>query len=251
MDKNLVQANERVDELYANDIKIIQSPEVFSFSLDAVLLAHFAKPYTKANGRIVDLCAGNGAVGLFLTAKTKAQINLVEIQPRLADMAQRSVKLNHLDEQVTVYNIDLKQTNDYLAKDSVDTVTCNPPYFADLPTSKKNPNQHLMLARHEITTTLKEVVAMTSGLLKMGGRFYLVHRPDRFLEIMDVLRAERLAPKRVQFVYPKAGREANMVLIEAIKDGKDGGLRFCEPLTVYDQAGNYQPLIKEILYGKG
>ncbi len=92
---------------------------------------------------------------------------------------------------------------------------------------------------------------MTSGLLKMGGRFYLVHRPDRFLEIMDVLRAERLAPKRVQFVYPKAGREANMVLIEAIKDGKDGGLRFCEPLTVYDQEGNYQPLIKEILYGKG
>lgn len=250
MVEKLLKAGERIDELYANEIKIIQSPEVFSFSLDAVLLAHFAKPYTKKNGQIVDLCAGNGAVGLFLTKKTSAHINLVEIQERLADMAVRSVKLNSLEEQVSVFNIDLKDANAYLKKDSIDTVTCNPPYFADLPTSKKNPNKHLMLARHEITTTLKEVVAMASGLLKMGGRFYLVHRPDRFLEIMDVLRANRLAPKQVQFVYPKAKREANMVLIEAIKDGKEGGLRFLEPLVVYDQADQYLPAIKEILYGQ-
>lgn len=243
-------ADERIDQLYANDIKIIQSPSVFSFSLDAVLLAHFAAPPLKSHAKIVDLCAGNGAVGLFLTAKTKAQIIEIELQERLAQLAQRSVYLNQLEDQVAVLNIDLNDTFKYLNKDTYDVVTCNPPYFSDLPKSKKNPNQYLAIARHEITVTLEETLQVTSGLLKTRGKTYFVHRPERLFEITELMKKHRLAPKKIQLVYPKAGREANMVLIEAIKDGRTGGVRFLPPITVYDENDEYLPFIKEVLYGK-
>ena len=245
-----LKSGERIDQLYSQDIQIIQSPEVFAFSLDAVLLAAFAKLPPRQTSQTVDLCAGNGAVGLFMSHQTRGKIAEVEIQPRLADMARRSVALNHLDDRMTVYEGDLAQVNQWIPKDSVDVVTCNPPYFADLPDSQKNPNQYLAIARHEITTDLATVVATTSGLLKMNGKAYFVHRPDRLLQLLDLMATHRLAPKRIRLVHPKPGKEANMVLVEAIKDGKPGGLRFLAPLTVYDQRGDYTPEVKALLYGR-
>ncbi|NLR10091.1 MULTISPECIES: tRNA1(Val) (adenine(37)-N6)-methyltransferase [unclassified Levilactobacillus] len=245
-----LKSGERIDQLYSQDIQIIQSPEVFAFSLDAVLLAAFAKLPPRQTSQTVDLCAGNGAVGLFMSHQTRGRIAEVEIQPRLADMARRSVALNHLDDRMTVYEGDLAQVNRWIPKDSVDVVTCNPPYFADLPDSQKNPNQYLAIARHEITTDLATVVATTSGLLKMNGKAYFVHRPDRLLQLLDLMATHRLAPKRIRLVHPKPGKEANMVLVEAIKDGKPGGLRFLAPLTVYDQRGDYTPEVKALLYGR-
>lgn len=244
-----LKPDERIDQLYSQDIQIIQSPEVFAFSLDAVLLADFAKLPARPSSQTVDLCAGNGAVGLFMSAKTRGKIAEVEIQPRLADMARRSVALNQLGDRMTVYEGDLAQVNQWLPKDSVDVVTCNPPYFADLPDSQKNPNQYLAIARHEITTDLATVVATTSGLLKMNGKAYFVHRPDRLLQLLELMATHRLAPKRIRLVHPKPGKEANMVLVEAIKDGKPGGLRFLAPLMVYDQRGDYTPEVKALLYG--
>lgn len=244
-----IHENERVDALFSNGIKIIQSSEVFSFSLDAVLLADFANPAKKKEQKIVDLCAGNGAVGLFLTPKSSAQIYEVEIQPRLADMAKRSIDLNGLEERVTVINDDLNNVFDYLAKDSIDTVTCNPPYFEDKPDSKKNPNQYLALARHELAVTLEQTIEQASGLLKMNGRVSYVHRPERLIEMIELMKKHRLEPKRVQFVYPKRNREANMVLVEAIKDGKPGGLRFMPPLFVYEENGEYTEEVRKIVYG--
>lgn len=245
-----LKPGERIDQLYSQDVQIIQSPEVFAFSLDAVLLADFAKLPPRQSSQTVDLCAGNGAVGLFMSHKTRGQIAEVEIQPRLADMARRSVQLNQLTDQLTVYEGDLAQVNQWIPKDSADVVTCNPPYFADLPASQKNPNQYLAIARHEITTDLATVVATTSGLLKMNGKAYFVHRPDRLLQLLDLMAAHRLAPKRIRLVHPKPQKEANMVLVEAIKDGKPGGLRFLAPLTVYDHQGTYTPEVKALLYGK-
>jgi len=244
-----LQAGERIDQLYSQDIQIIQSPEVFAFSLDAVLLADFAKLPPRQSSQTVDLCAGNGAVGLFMSSKTRGRIAEVEIQPRLADMARRSVALNGLTARVAVYEGDLAQVNQWIPKDSVDVVTCNPPYFEDLPDSQKNPNQYLAIARHEITTNLATVVQTTSGLLKMNGKAYFVHRPDRLLQLLDLMTANRLAPKRIRLVHPKPGKEANMVLVEAIKDGKPGGLRFLDPLIVYDGHGEYSPEVKALLYG--
>lgn len=131
----MLHEDERIDQLYANDIKIIQSPHVFSFSLDAVLLAHFARVPKK--GQIVDLCAGNGAVGLFLSKRTNALIDGIEIQPRLADMARRSIQLNELTHQMTIHTLDLKESLSVVRHNSCDLVVCNPPYFKGLPTNKK------------------------------------------------------------------------------------------------------------------
>ncbi|MEO1773123.1 tRNA1(Val) (adenine(37)-N6)-methyltransferase [Candidatus Enterococcus ferrettii] len=244
----MLNNGERIDQLYAEDIQIIQSSEVFSFSLDAVLLANF--PRIPKRGKIVDLCAGNGAVGLFISKKTAASIDQIELQPRLADMGRRSIQLNQLDQQMTMHTLDLKDTFSQFKPDSTDLVVCNPPYFKELPTSRKNPNPYLAAARHEIHATLEDVIATSSRLLKMNGHFAIVHRPDRFLEIIDCLRYYQIAPKRIQFVYPKDDKEANILLIEGIKHGKNEGLRFLSPLITYDAQGNYTKPVEEMLYGR-
>ena len=244
----MLKDGERIDQLYAEDIQIIQSNDVFSFSIDAVLLANF--PSLPKKGRIVDLCAGNGAVGLFISRKTATEIIQIELQPRLADMAQRNVQLNHLEEQMQVYEMDLKDTCQKVKPDSVDLVVCNPPYFKELPTSQKNPNPYLAIARHEIHTTLHDVIDVSSKLLKTNGRLAMVHRPDRFLEIIEETKLLRIAPKKVQFVYPKVGKEANALLIEGIKDGKTDGFRILPPLFTYDETNEYTKELKEMLYGR-
>ncbi|MHA8263087.1 tRNA1(Val) (adenine(37)-N6)-methyltransferase [Lactobacillaceae bacterium Melli_B3] len=250
MEVNL-KTNERIDQLYSQSIQVIQNPEVFSFSLDAILLADFIKVGKSAKTKMVDLCSGNGAVGLFSAHKTHGHIYEVEIQPKLAEMATRSVQLNDLQDQISVYNIDLKDVYQSIPKDSVDVVACNPPYFADTDTSKKNPNPYLAIARHEIKTNLNQVLAMTGGLLKTNGRCYLVYRPDRLLELLDKMRAHRLAPKEISFVYPRSDRDANMVLVSGIKDGKLDGLKITPPVVVYrDGSDEYTEHIHEILYGK-
>ncbi|WP_295746514.1 tRNA1(Val) (adenine(37)-N6)-methyltransferase [uncultured Limosilactobacillus sp.] len=247
-ESTLLQAGERVDELPAADIKIIQSDQVFAFSLDAVILAYFVRPNHRHRLKVVDLCAGNGAVGLFLHEKLGGHFTEIEIQPRLAEMAQRSIELNDLADRYRVVTDDLANVYRSVPKDSADIVVCNPPYFTDLPQSEKNPNPYLAVARHEIKTNLSTVVDRMSGLLKMNGHAYLVHRPSRLTEILAKLAAARLVPKRLQFVYPRSGRDANMVVIEAIKDGKPGGLKVNAPLIVH-QGQDYSPAVKEMLYG--
>ncbi|GAB6092183.1 tRNA1(Val) (adenine(37)-N6)-methyltransferase [Furfurilactobacillus curtus] len=249
MEQSELKSGERIDQLYGADISIIQNSAVFSFSLDAVLLADFAQPDRTRRGLTVDLCAGNGAVGLFFSHKTAGAIHLIEIQPKLVDMAQRSVALNQLTEQVTVHHLDLAQATNVIKPDSASVVTCNPPYFPNQPLSQKNPNPHLAIARHEIATTLAQVVETTASLLKMSGHAYFVFRPDRFLEMMTTLTTHRLMPKRVQFVYPKPNRPANMFLVDAIKDGRSGGLTILPPLTVADDAGTYIGHVAQLLYG--
>lgn len=241
--------NERIDQLYSQDIKIIQSSEVFSFSIDAVLLANFAKVSGKKINNIVDLCAGNGAVGLFLAPRTNGKITSIEIQPKLAEMASRSVLLNDLQEQVTVINDDLKNALQYLKKDSVDVIVCNPPYFLNYDTSLKNPNEHLAIARHEITITLAEILKISSEMLKMNSKIYLVYRPDRLTDLITNLRNNRLEPKRIQFVRSKESDNANMVLVEAIKDGKFNGLKVVPDLVIYD-GDSYSKEVSMMLYGK-
>lgn len=244
----MLHSDERIDQLFADDIKIIQSKEVFSFSIDAVLLANF--PRFPKKGMIVDLCAGNGAVGLFASRKTQAPITQIEIQPRLADMGKRSILLNHLEQQLTMIELDLKKAATVIKPDSVDLILCNPPYFKELPTSQKNPNTYLAIARHEIATSLEEIIHVSAKLLKTNGRLAMVHRPDRFLDILHAMEWENIAPKRIQFVYPKVGKEANILLIEGIKQGKKDGLRVLPPLYIYNENNDYQPEMKAMLFGE-
>lgn len=241
--------DERIDQLYSQDVQIIQSPSCFAFSLDAVLLADFVRPNHRHRLQTVDLCAGNAAIGLFLHNKLAGHFTEVELQGRIADMAQRSIELNGLTDRYQVLNMDIADVFTAIPKDSADVVLCNPPYFPVTAKSQKNPNQYLAIARHEIKTNLAIVARQMSGLLKMNGHGYLVHRPDRLSEILTTLEQNRLVAKRLRFIYPKPDRDANMVLIEVIKDGKPGGQKVVPPLVVSDEKGNYQSEVRKLLYG--
>lgn len=239
--------DERLDYLLAENLRIIQSPSVFSFSLDAVLLARFAYVPRK-RGRIVDLCTGNGAIPLFLSVRTESTITGVELQPRLAGMARRSIEFNGLEEQIEIIEGDVKDIPAQLGYEKFDTVTCNPPYFPAHDMSDKNLSEHMAIARHELHLTLDEAVRSASQLLKQGGKAAFVHRAGRLIDIMAAMRANRLEPKRIRLVYPKAGKEANTLLIEGIKDGKPD-LKVLPPLIVYGEDGDYTEEVRGLLYG--
>ncbi|SPN74240.1 tRNA1(Val) (adenine(37)-N6)-methyltransferase [Brochothrix thermosphacta] len=242
----ILKTDERLDHLLAQSLRIIQSPSVFSFSLDAVLLANFCRiPYSK--GKIMDLCSGNGVIPLLLSSKTKVTIDALEIQPRLADMAQRSVEYNELSQRIHIYEGDLRETTQQFDNESYSYVTVNPPYFSTPPAGEKNKNEHHTIARHEVMCTLEDVVRTASSLTKQNGKVGMVHRPERLIEIIDLMRRYRLEPKRIQWVHPTPDKAANTILVEAIKDGKPGVI-FEPPIFVHEADG-YTKQIKEWLYG--
>ncbi|MDP4085428.1 MAG: tRNA1(Val) (adenine(37)-N6)-methyltransferase [Bacillota bacterium] len=243
-----LKEDERLDYLLAENLRIIQSPSVFSFSLDAVLLAKFVYvPIQKGN--LVDLCSGNGVIPLFLSTKTKGKITGVEIQERLFDMAKRSIDYNGLQDRLHMINGDIKDMPQELGFGKFDVVTCNPPYFITPSSEEMNLNEHLAIARHEILCTLEDTIRASSQLVRQGGKVAFVHRPGRFIDLITLMRNFRLEPKRIQLIYPKAGKEANMLLVEATKDGNPD-LKILPPLVVYNEDNEYTKELREILYGE-
>ena len=238
--------SERIDDLLTEDLKIIQSDEVFSFSLDAVLLGRFC--YVPPKGLIADLCTGNGVIPLLLTTRTKASVIGVEIQERLADMARRNVRINGLDRQIQIVHGDLRHADKELGTGRFDVVTVNPPYLP-VPSGEQNINEHVAAARHEVFCTLEDVIRTSSRLVRSGGKVAMVHRPSRLVEIFCVMREYRLEPKRIRYVHPRAGEESNMVLIEASRDGKPE-LRTLPPLIVYKNKTEYCEELMDIYYGR-
>ncbi|WP_066321908.1 tRNA1(Val) (adenine(37)-N6)-methyltransferase [Bacillus sp. FJAT-29814] len=243
-----LKGDERLDYLLAENLRIIQSPSVFAFSLDAVLLARFVYvPIQKGN--LIDLCSGNGVIPLFLSARTKGNITGVEIQERLYDMAVRSIEYNGLENRLMMIHGDIKEMPKRLGYGKFDVVTCNPPYFKTPEKSEMNPNEHLAIARHEILCTLEDAIKASGDLVRQGGKVAFVHRPGRLLDIITLMRQYRLEPKRIQFVYPKLGKEANTILVEAIKDGNPD-IKILPPIIVYNEDDEYTKQIREILYGE-
>lgn len=228
---------ERLDYMPGGKRTIFQRRDVFSYSMDAVLLAKFVQlPSDK--GKIIDLCAGNGAVPLMMTLRTKALIDAVEIQPLLCQLAIKTMIENEVDQQVNVIGADLMALDDQINWESYDTVTCNPPYFPVTSEKGKNENVHMTLARHEVACTLEDVICISSKLVKQKGRVALVHRPERIVEIFAAMKKYRLEPKRIQYVHPKKGKEANMILIEAVREGNPG-VKTLPPWVVYDDDQHY------------
>ncbi|AOZ92833.1 tRNA1(Val) (adenine(37)-N6)-methyltransferase [Paenibacillus crassostreae] len=241
-----LQESERIDDLLTHDLTIIQSDEVFSFSMDAVLLARFASVPPK--GRILDLCTGNGVIPLLLTTRSKATIEGIEIQPRLADMARRSVRMNGLEDRIVIREGDLRELYKETGHGVYDAITVNPPYMP-LNGSDLKLNSHQAIARHEIHCTLEDVLQASSRLVRPGGKINMVHKPQRLGDLIALMRQYRLEPKRIRFVHPRANVEANMVLIEALRDGKPE-VRILPPLIVYNEQNQYCPELLEIYYGK-
>lgn len=242
---NLLEG-ERLDDLQ-NGYWMIQNNQGFCYRIDAVLLSAFAK--VKPGEDVLDLCTGTGIVPVLLKAKTSGRhFTGLEIQEKSADMARRSVAYNHLENQITIIQGDVKQAEKLFGAASFDVVTCNPPYMtADH--GLTNPHLPKAIARHEVLCTLEDVIAQTSRVLKSRGRFYMVHRPFRLAEIMGVMMTYKLEPKRMQLVYPFVDKEPNMVLIEGLKGGNPR-ITVEKPLIVYEKPGIYTEDIRR-MYGDG
>ena len=240
-----VYEGERIDELHRNGYRIIQKKDGFCFGMDAVLLSGFAA--VKEGERALDLGCGTGIIPLLLEAKTRGRhFTGLEIQREMADMAARSVRLNRLQDKIDIIEGDIKEAGRIFGGASFDVVTANPPYMNDSH-GLKNPDLPRAIERHEVLCTLQDVVREAAKVLRPGGRFYLVHRPRRLIEIITELAGYGLEPKRLKFVHPFADREAKMVLIEAARGGRSF-VRVEKPLIVFRERGIYTDEINEI-YG--
>lgn len=236
---------ERIDDLERNGYKIIQNKDKFCFGMDAVLLTGFAN--VKEGERVLDLGTGTGIIPILLEAKTKGdKFVALEIQEESAEMARRSVELNGLSHKIEIVTGDIKVASSIFGGATFDVVTTNPPYMNDNH-GIKNPDMPKAIARHEILCSLEDVIREGAKVLKPGGRFYMVHRPHRLVEIINVLTKYKLEPKRIRLVHPYADKEANMVLIEATRGGKSM-VKVESPLIVYKEPNVYTDEIYEI-YG--
>ena len=241
----ILKENERTDDLQRNHYKIIQDPERFCFGMDAVLLSGFAR--AKEGDRVLDLGTGTGIIPILMEAKTQAaHFTGLEIQHESADMAARSVSLNHLEGKIEIVTGDIKEAVSLFGAASFDVVTCNPPYMTEHH-GLTNPEAPKAIARHELLCTLEDVISQAARLLKPGGNFYMVHRPFRLVDIITLLRTYGVEPKRMKMVYPFVDKEPNMVLIEANRGGRPR-LSVEKPLIVYKEPGVYTDEIYDI-YG--
>ncbi|HIW25076.1 MAG TPA: tRNA1(Val) (adenine(37)-N6)-methyltransferase [Firmicutes bacterium] len=236
---------ERVDDLHRNGYVIIQDPKRFCFGIDAVILSGFAE--VKKGEKVMDLCTGTGIIPILLEAKTEgSHFTGLEIQEESVEMAKRSVRLNGLEDKVTIDFGDVKNTEALYRASSFDVVTVNPPYMNE-GGGLKNGYSPKTIARHEVLCSLEDVVDAAARLLVPQGRLYMVHRPHRLTDIMVTLRNHRLEPKRLRFVHSYADREPVMVLVEAVSNGKPM-VKVMPPLIIYKEDGEYTGEIMKIYY---
>ena len=240
-----IKEGERLDDLQRNGYRILQNKERFCFGMDAVLLAGFVG--VKPGERVIDLGTGTGIIPILLEGRHGGdQYTGLEIQEEMADMAARSVALNGLEDKISIVQGDINGAARRFGLSSFDVVTCNPPYMRGSH-GLKNPQAPKAIARHEVLCTLEDVVREAAGLLRPGGRFYMVHRPRRLSEIMAAFHRWHLEPKRMKLVHPFVDREANMVLLEAVRGG--GVMMKVEaPVIVFQAPGVYSREIRDV-YG--
>ncbi len=241
-----LKPGETLDDLQ-NGFSIIQGEKSFRYGLDAVLLSGYAR--VKKGENVLDLGTGTGILPILLAAKTPGRsFTGLEIQKESADMAARSVQYNALGDRVKIVQGDIREAVSIFGAASFDVVVSNPPYMIG-DHGLQNPDPALAIARHEVLCTFRELASSAAALLRDRGRLYLVHRPFRLAEILDVLRELHLEPKRMQLVYPYIDREPNLVLIEALKSGRSR-MTVEKPLIVYREPGVYTDDILKI-YGDG
>ena len=238
-----LREGERLDDLHRKGYQIIQNENLFCFGMDAVLLSGFAK--VKEGGRSLDLGTGTGIIPILMEARTNGSYYAgLEISKTSAEMAARSVAHNGLEQKIEIIQGDIKKAGELFAPASFDTVTSNPPYMIGQH-GLVNPDIEKAAARHEVLCTLEDVIKAAARLLKVGGHFYMVHRPCRLAEIICTMSKYKLEPKRMRLVYPYIDKEPNMVLIEGVRGGKSR-MTVEPPLIVYEKPGEYTQEIIDI-----
>lgn len=240
-DKTLLQDGERIDDLVISDLKIIQNEAEFCFSLDAILLAHFAS--VRQDAQAVDLGTGTGVISLLLTTRGAGHVSGVEVSPSMAAMAVRSVQLNDLQHKVEIIHGDLCKVKDLFSAGEYDLVVSNPPY-RPVGGGFISPNDRVAMAKHEVTATLQDVVQAARYLLKTRGRFAMVHLPERMSEILVAMSQAGIEPKRLQLVHSAIDKKPKMLLVEGMRGAKPG-LEVLPPLIVYKPDGSYSDEIQK------
>ncbi|WOO86694.1 tRNA1(Val) (adenine(37)-N6)-methyltransferase [Mollicutes bacterium LVI A0039] len=228
-------------------LKIVQDTDYGSYTLDSLLLADFVK-LTKRSEYAIDLCAGNGPIGMLMAdRKANLKVEIVEIQKQLSDITRESVKLNNLEDRVNIHNRDLKGITDLLGKNKYHIITVNPPYFKVTEDANINPNQAVAMARHELTVTLEDIIKESSLLLDNIGTINLVFRPQRLDELIILLNKYGFTLKRIKFVYPKIGKDCNTILVEAKRGKSDNQMVIEPPFIVYNDNNEYTEATQTIL----
>lgn len=211
--------NYELNDLYDTGFKIYQSKDYFKFSLDSLLLANFVE-FNYTDKLVLDLCTGNAPVPIMLSENKKVKIYGFELQKEIYELAVKSIKVNQID-NVIIINDDVKNSQNYFPGNNFDIVTCNPPYFKFTENSIINENEIKSIARHEIKITLEDIIKIAANQLKAKGKFYIVHRSDRLIEIINYLNKYNFGIKKLQFVYSSIDANSSMVLIEAKKACKN------------------------------
>ena len=247
MNKNInLLEDESIDDLQLDNLLLIQKKQGFRFGVDAVLLSNFAN--VKSKHRVIDLCTGTGIVPFLIHGKYKPkEVIGIEIQEDMVEMANRSSKYNEVEDRVKFINADLKDINFLKSLGTFDVLTVNPPYKLNN-SGILNPDDKLAIARHEILCNLEDVIRASRRLLKDNGRMYMVHRPERLIDIFELMRKYKIEPKRVQMIHPKMNKAPNIVLVEGQRDG-GAYLKWEAPLYVYNEDGTYTKEINRI-YGR-
>jgi len=236
---------ERIDTLLGyTDIRLIQRPDMFNFSLDSALLASFA-PLGKRISHAVDLGTGFAPIPLFLWKRdARLMVDGIEIQSDVADIAKRNVALNGLTDVIRIVEDDIKNAKRHYSSSSIDLITCNPPFFKCQTDACVNTSEHKTLARHEKAVTFTDIAAIARDLLKNKGRFVFVHHIERFDEVLETLRENNLTPKRLRFIHSRNDAPANRFLLDASLAGRHA-MEVLPPLYVYED-GDYTDEVKAI-----
>ena len=241
MEINLLE-NERIDDLQFKGLRIIQNSKGFCFGIDAVLLANFTR--VKKNAKLVDLGTGTGIKPILLAGKSSAsKIIGIEIQDEVAEMASRSVKLNQLEDRVEILNMDMKDAVGVLGKGQMDLVVSNPPYMHS--NGLINENDKKAISRHGLKCDIEDVIRVASDLVKPNGKFFMVNRPNRLVDMLAIARNYKLEAKQIRFVHSRVASAPKMVLIEYVKSAKPE-IRVLSPLYVYNEDGTYTDEVKAI-----
>lgn len=245
MELNLKE-NERIDDLEFKNLKIIQNKEGFCFGMDSILLSDFAKEM-RHHAKVLDLGTGTGIISILLCGKTDLKKVIgVEIQKEVAEMASRSIQLNDLQDKFEIINENILNLNNIYKKQSFDVIVTNPPYKKKN-TGMINEKEKKIISRHEITANLEDFIKIAKDLLKDNGEFYMVHRPERLVDILNLMRKYKIEPKILRFVYSDKNKEPKLILIKGVKNGKPF-LKVEKNLYIYDENGKYTEEILKIYH---